>query len=87
MSRPAGWKIVAAWCLYDWACGAFNTIIISFVFATYFVRAVAAGPQEGTSDWAEAQALAGIIIALVAAPLGMLADKGAHRRLMLAGLT
>ncbi len=51
------------------------------------MRAVAAGPGEGTTDWAEAQALAGLIIALVAAPLGMLADKGAHRRAMLAGLT
>jgi UMF1 family MFS transporter len=86
-SRPSGRRIVAAWCLYDWACGAFNTVIISFVFATYFVRAVAAGPQEGTSDWAAAQALAGLVIALLAAPLGMLADKGAFRRPMLAGFT
>ena len=32
---------IAAWCLYDWAYGAFNTVVSTFVIATYFVRAVA----------------------------------------------
>jgi len=78
---------VFAWCLYDWACSSFNTIVISFVFATYFVRAVATNPASGTAGWAEAQGLAGLVIALVAAPLGAIADGGGLRRPMLAGCT
>jgi len=30
-----------AWCLYDWANSAYPTIIVTFVFSTYFVNSVA----------------------------------------------
>ncbi|MBV8096110.1 MAG: MFS transporter [Acetobacteraceae bacterium] len=74
---------VLAWCLYDWAYSAFNTVITSFVFATYFVRAVASTPASGAAQWAAAQAIAGLIIAALAAPLGAVADMGGRRRAML----
>lgn len=76
-----------AWWLYDWACSAFNTIVVTFVFAAYFVRAVAANPVQGTADWAAAQAVAGLVIAVGSAPLGTIADRGGYRRSMLAGFT
>lgn len=79
--------MVFAWCLYDWAYSAFNTIVSTFVIATYFVRAVAANPASGTAEWATAQAIAGLLIALMAAPLGAVADYGGRRRGMLAGAT
>jgi UMF1 family MFS transporter len=78
---------VLAWCLYDWACSAFNTIIVTFVFAAYFVRAVAESPARGTAEWATAQAIAGLVIAALAAPLGAVADGAGSRRGMLAGFT
>ena len=31
---------IAAWCLYDWANSAFNTVIGTFVFSVYFARGV-----------------------------------------------
>jgi UMF1 family MFS transporter len=76
-----------AWWLFDWACSAFNTIVVTFVFAAYFVRAVAADPVQGTADWAAAQTIAGLIIAVASAPLGTIADRGGHRRSMLAAFT
>lgn len=78
---------VLAWCLYDWACSAFNTVVVTFVFATYFVHAVAKNAVIGTADWAAAQSVAGVIIAVIAAPLGAVADRGGHRRVILASLT
>ena len=78
---------IAAWCLYDWAYGAFNTVVSTFVVATYFVRAVAPDPATGTAQWAAAQATAGFAIALLAAPLGAIADSGGRRRVMLALFT
>lgn len=72
-----------AWCLYDWAYSAFNTVVSTFVIATYFVRAVATDPATGTAQWAAAQAIAGLLIALLATPLGAIADRGGGRRRLL----
>jgi len=80
---PAGRARLVAWCLYDWAYGPFSTIVTTFVFATYFVQAVAPDPIRGTAAWGAAQATAGVIIALVAAPLGAIADHGGRRQSML----
>lgn len=80
-------RAVIAWVLYDWAYGAFTTIVSTFVFATYFTRAVAPDPASGAALWAGGQAAAGVLIALLAVPLGAIADRGGRRRAMLAGAT
>ena len=72
-----------AWVAYDWAYSPFNTLVTTFVFATYFVRAVAHDVAAGTADWAFAQSIAGILIAILAAPLGAVADRGGLRAQML----
>ncbi len=74
---------ILAWCLFDWAGSAFSTIVVTFVFATYFVRAVAPDPVAGTAAWASAETAAGLTIALLAAPFGAVADRGGHRRVLL----
>jgi UMF1 family MFS transporter len=74
---------VLAWIAYDWAFSAFNTVVVTFIIATYFVQAVAPDPATGTAQWAATQATAGVVIALLAAPLGVLADLGGHRRALL----
>ena len=74
---------IVAWCLYEWAYGPFNTIVTTFVFATYFVQAVAPDPVSGTSYWGAAQAVAGVIVAALAAPLGAIADHGGRRHALL----
>ncbi len=78
---------VASWCLYDWAYGAFNVVVSTFVFATYYVRAVAPDPATGTAQWAGAQAVAGIVVAALAAPLGAIADLSGRKRPVLALFT
>ncbi len=78
---------VLAWIAYDWALSAFNTVVVTFVIATYFVQAVAPDPATGTAQWAATQAIAGVVIALLAAPLGVVADLGGHRRPLLVGFT
>ncbi|MBV9654923.1 MAG: MFS transporter [Acetobacteraceae bacterium] len=76
-----------AWCLYDWAYGAFTVVVSTFVFATYFVRAVAADPATGTAQWAAAQTGAGLLVAVLAAPLGAIADLSGRKRSLLALFT
>ena len=84
--RPAD-RAVAAWVLYDWSYGAFATIVSTFVFPAYFTQAVAADPARGASLWAAGQSAAGLLIALLAVPLGAVADRGGRGRAMLAAAT
>jgi UMF1 family MFS transporter len=78
---------IFAWCLYDWAYSAFNTVVSTFVIATYFVQAVAHDPATGTAEWATCQAIAGLLIAILATPLGSIADHGGGRRRLLGSFT
>ena len=76
----AGRRAVAAWCLYDWANSAFPTIVITFVFANYFARAVAESPAAATGQWGAAISLSGLAVALLAPVLGAVADLGGRRK-------
>ncbi len=76
-------RAVAAWIAYDWADSAFATVVSTFVVATYFTQAVAPDPVTGAAQWAGAQSVAGLLIALLAVPLGAIADRGGWRPRML----
>ena len=78
---------LTAWCLYDWANSAFPTVIVTFVFAAYFTRAVAETPESGTADWGFAISLSGLAIAVLAPFLGAIADQSGRRKPWLAFFT
>jgi MFS transporter, UMF1 family len=80
--RPA-----VAWCLYDWANSSYPTVIVTFVFAAYFTRAVAESPEAGTGDWGLMLSLSGVAIALLAPVLGAIADHGGGRKPWMAFFT
>lgn len=71
---------IFSWCLYDWANSAFSTVIVTFVFATYFTQAVAPDPITGTVLWARALSLAALAVAVVSPVLGAVADKCGRRK-------
>jgi UMF1 family MFS transporter len=77
----------AAWCVYDWANSAFPTVIVTFVFAAYFAKAVAANPIEGASLWGIALSVSGVAIALISPVVGAIADRRGRRKPWLAGFT
>ncbi len=87
MSKAAGRAAVAAFVAYDFGYGAFTGIVSTFVFPTYVTQAVAPDPETGAAQWAGAQAVAGVLIALLAVPFGALADQGGRRRFLLAAAT
>lgn len=76
-----------AWCLFDWANSAFPTVIETFVFATFFARAVASDPETGTAQWGLALGIAGGAVALVSPALGAIADRAGARKPWLAIFT
>ena len=70
MSAPGTRGGVLAWSMYDWANSAFPTLVITFVYATYFTQAVAVDELTGTTQWAWAMALSGVLIAVLSPLLG-----------------
>lgn len=76
MNRKAIW----GWCLYDWASSTFPTLISTFVFATYFTKAVAETPAEGTALWGYATSFAAISVAILAPILGAISDRAGRRK-------
>jgi UMF1 family MFS transporter len=73
-------KTVVGWCLFDFANSAFVTVIVTFVFATYFTQAVAPSPELGTAWWGTAQALSAVAIALLSPVVGAIADHSGRRK-------
>ena len=71
---------IASWCLYDWANSAFTTLVVTFVYATYFTQAFADDKDYGTALWSRGIVVSSILIALLSPILGALADRGGTRR-------
>ena len=68
------------WCLYDWGNSAFPAVILSFVFAPYFLSHVAADTVSGEAQWGFAISVSAIVIALASPVLGAFADQSGRRR-------
>lgn len=71
---------VAAWCLYDWANSAFPTVIVTFVFAAYFTKGVAADAVQGTAMWGQAIGWSALIVAIISPVAGAIADNTGRRK-------
>ena len=68
-------KKVFNFALYDFANSAFTTIIITFIFSTYFAKQIAPNPILGQSYWGWAIGITGILVALTGPLVGSFADK------------
>ena len=61
--------------LYDFANSAFTTIIITFIFSTYFAKQIAPNPVLGQSYWGWTIGITGLLVALIGPLIGSFADK------------
>jgi UMF1 family MFS transporter len=84
---PADRRSIAAWCLYDWANSPFTTLVVTFVYGTYFTRAIAPDEIAGTAWWSRAVTVSALAVALLSPPLGAAADRGGARVRFLAVAT
>ncbi|MDX2221221.1 MAG: MFS transporter [Rhodospirillaceae bacterium] len=86
-ATPREKRAIAAWCLFDFANSGYVTVIVTFVFATYFTQAIAPTPELGTAWWGTAQSLSALIIALVSPVVGAIADQTGPRKPWVAAFT
>ena len=75
---------ILSWCLYDWANSSFTTLVVTFVYSTYFTSTFAADPDHGTTLWSRGIVVSALFIAVLAPITGALADRAGRQRYLLA---
>jgi len=86
-AQYAGPRAIWAWALYDFANSSFATLVITFVYGTYFTQAVAPDPITGTALWSRAVTITALVVAICSPFLGALADRGGYRKRFVVGFT
>ncbi|MGB3542545.1 MFS transporter [Rubrivirga sp.] len=87
-------KAIWAWSLFDFANSSFTTLVVTFIYGTYFTGYMVLSPdatgalvpdaEAGTVLWSRGVTVTAILVALLSPILGALADRGgARKRLML----
>jgi UMF1 family MFS transporter len=74
-------RAIWSWSLYDFANSAFTTLVVTFVYATYFTQAIADDPVHGTALWSRAVTITALVVAFCSPLLGAIADRGGYRKL------
>jgi UMF1 family MFS transporter len=69
--------------MYDFANQPFTTLIITFIYSTYFVKAIAPDEIIGTVLWSRGITITAIVVALISPLMGAIADQGGYRKLFL----
>jgi UMF1 family MFS transporter len=77
-------RVVWSWAFYDWANSAFTTLVVTFIYSTYFTQAMAPDAITGTAWWSRGIALTAILVAVSSPLLGAAADRGGARKRYLA---
>lgn len=75
-TRVSAGRARFGWALFDWAQQPYYTLIGSFVFRPYYVAAVAATPAVGQMHIGLTGTVAGLIVAVAGALLGIAIERG-----------
>lgn len=78
---------VFGWAMYDFANSGYTTVVITAVFAAYFVGSVAGGAEWATLAWTSGLSLSYLIVMLTMPGLGAWADRTAGKKRLLMGVT
>ncbi len=85
---PAGHgRTVFAWSMYDFANSAFTTLVVTFIYGTYFTKAIAPDEITGTVLWSRGVTLTALAVAFLSPFMGALADRGGYRKRFLLIMT
>ena len=74
---------VFGWAMYDFANSGYTTVVLTAVFAAYFVGAVAGGADWATFAWTAALSTSHLIVMLSMPAMGAWADRHAAKKRLL----
>lgn len=80
----SGRTAVWSWCLYDFANSPFTTLVVTFVYATFFTEVIASDSVTGTALWSRGVTITALLVAALSPVLGAFADRGGYRKPFLA---
>ncbi len=82
MGEPpaAGRRERFAWCLFDFANSSYNTVVVTFLWVTFFAEALVGDKGLGNRYWGTMLVITGVVVAVLSPLLGALADRTAHKR-------
>ena len=80
-------RTIFTWSLYDFANQPYPTIIITFVYSSFFTHDLAVGYSNADSLWLFAISVCAIIIALLSPLMGAVADRSGYRKTYLISST
>jgi len=78
--KPANRRILFCWVMFDFANSAYTTLVVTFVYSTYFVSTIAPDPVTGTALWSRGVTVTALCVAFLSPVLGALADQGGFRK-------
>lgn len=78
---------VFAWSMYDFANSSFTTLVVTFIYAAFFTKAIAPDEITGTALWSRAVSITAVAVALLSPVMGAIADRGGYRKLFLFACT
>lgn len=87
MKIPYQKRVIFSWSLYDFANQPFTTLIVTFIYGTYFTQAIAENEIIGTALWSRGITITGIIVAILSPIMGAMADRGGFRKFFLVSWT
>ncbi|MFQ5674661.1 MAG: MFS transporter, partial [bacterium] len=85
--QPYDRRAVFAWALYDFGNSSYSALVITFIYAAYFTKAVAPNEIIGTTLWSRGVTISALTVGILSPFLGALADTGGFRKRILFTLT
>jgi len=80
-------RAVFSWTLYDFANSSFSTLVLTFIYATYFTKTIAPDEIAGTAMWSRGITISALTVGILSPFFGALADTGGFRKRTLFILT
>lgn len=80
-------KEIFSWTLYDFANSAFTTLVVTFIYSTYFTKSIALDEISGTVLWSRGVTISAILVAALSPVMGAMADKAFLRKPFLLSMT
>ena len=76
-------RTIFSWSMYDFANQPFTTLVVTFIYGTYFATSIVPGDniEYGTALWSRAISITAIVVALLSPFMGAIADKGGYRKI------
>jgi UMF1 family MFS transporter len=87
LNPGVGFREVFGWAMYDFANSGYTTVVITAVFAAYFVGGVAQGASWATLAWTVGLSISYAIVMLTMPGLGAWADRTAGKKRLLMAVT